>query len=63
LLVDVRPEPDRETRRDDEEALEEIRRLFARYRQKARHGAVFDRDESAEVPDENLPRAPAASAR
>ena len=33
-------EPDRDTRSDDEQALEEIRRLFARYRQVARHGAV-----------------------
>lgn len=43
--MDVRPEPDRETRRDDEQALEEIRRLFARYRRAARHGQVTERDE------------------
>jgi len=34
----VRPEPVRDMRRDDQQALEEIRRLFARYRQIARHG-------------------------
>jgi hypothetical protein len=32
----MKPEPDRGTRRDDEQAVEEIRRLFARYRQTAR---------------------------
>jgi hypothetical protein len=44
-------EPDRDTRRDDEQALEEIRQLFARYRQVARHGMVTERDEPAEEPD------------
>jgi hypothetical protein len=47
--VDARPEPDRDTRRDDNEALEEIRRLFARYRRGARHGQVTERDEPSEV--------------
>jgi hypothetical protein len=41
-------ELDRSIRRDDEDALEEIRRLFARYRQVARHGIVTERDEPAE---------------
>jgi hypothetical protein len=41
-------EPDRETRHDDEQALEEIRQLFARYRQIARHGMVTERDDTAE---------------
>jgi hypothetical protein len=36
-------------RRNEEQALEEIRRLFARYRQVARHGMVTERDESAEL--------------
>ena len=40
-------EPDRDTRSDDE-ALEEIRQLFARYRQIARHGMVTEHDETAE---------------
>jgi hypothetical protein len=44
-------EPDRDTRRDDEQALEEIRQLFARYRQVARHGMVTERDETAEEPE------------
>jgi hypothetical protein len=41
-------ERDRDTRSDDEQALEEIRQLFARYRQIARHGMVTERDEAAE---------------
>jgi hypothetical protein len=36
---------------DDREALEEIRRLFARYRRIARHGMVTERDEPAEERD------------
>ncbi|HEX5618669.1 MAG TPA: hypothetical protein VFX51_09625 [Solirubrobacteraceae bacterium] len=39
------PEPPRQ---DDREALEEIRRLFARYRRIARHGMVTERDEPVE---------------
>ena len=41
-------EPDPAFRRDDEQALEEIRRLFARYRRLARHGVVRERDEQDE---------------
>jgi multidrug resistance efflux pump len=41
-------EPGRRLRRDDEQALEEIRRLFARYRQLARHGVVSERDRDDE---------------
>ncbi len=44
-------EPDRDIRREDEQALEEIRRLFARYRQIARHGMVSERDETADEPE------------
>jgi hypothetical protein len=44
--MDDRGEPDRDTR-DDEEALEEIRLLFARYRRMARHGMVTERVEQA----------------
>ena len=43
-------EPDRDTRRDEEQALEEIRRLFTRYRQRARHGQLTDLEEPAEAP-------------
>ena len=42
------PEP---PERDDREALEEIRRLFARYRRIARHGMVTERDEPVEERD------------
>ena len=37
-------EQERDPRADDQ-ALEEIRRLFARYRRIARHGAVMERDD------------------
>jgi hypothetical protein len=36
---------------NDEQALEEIRQLFARYRRIARHGIVTERDETAEARD------------
>jgi hypothetical protein len=41
-------QPDRESRHGDQEAVEEIRRLFARYRQLGGHGLVSERDEPAE---------------
>jgi hypothetical protein len=41
-------ESDRDTASDDEQALEEIRQLFARYRRIARHGMVAERDDAAE---------------
>jgi hypothetical protein len=41
-------ETDRRLRRDDEQALEEIRRLFARYRRLARHGVVREREKDEE---------------
>jgi hypothetical protein len=40
-----RREPDQTKRHHDEQALEEIRQLFARYRRIARHGVVAERDE------------------
>jgi hypothetical protein len=46
------PEPAQETRHDDEQALEEIRQLFARYRRIARHGVVAERSETVEEADE-----------
>jgi len=56
LLWDVDSGADRDSRSNDEQALEEIRRLFARYRQVARHGMVTEHDEPAELraqePDE-----------
>ena len=42
----VRPEPARDVRRDDQQALDEIRRLFARYREVARHGQARERDDT-----------------
>jgi hypothetical protein len=44
-VVKVEPQPVRDMRRDDQEALEEIRRLFARYREAARHARARDRDD------------------
>jgi hypothetical protein len=48
-MCDAR-ESDRDAGSDDEQALEEIRQLFARYRQVARHGMVAERDETADEP-------------
>jgi hypothetical protein len=61
--VAVRPEPVRDTRRDDQQALEEIRRLFARYRQAARHGQAKERDESLEARADEAKRAAASPVR
>lgn len=52
-MVDVSmdDEHDQETQSSpssDEQALEEIRQLFARYRRIARHGMVTERDEPAQ---------------
>ncbi len=46
--MDVRPEAVRDKRREDQQALDEIRRLFARYRQIARHGQAREQET---VPD------------
>jgi hypothetical protein len=51
------PEPDRDTRGDDQLALEEIRRLFDRYREVARHGMVNERDELEEIKEAEEPPA------
>jgi hypothetical protein len=56
-------EPDRDTRRDEQQALEEIRLLFARYRQMARHGMVTERDEHAELRAEGPHDTPALAGR
>jgi hypothetical protein len=47
--VGVGYEPDRDARSDDQQALEEIRVLFARYREGARHGVVIEHDEPSEL--------------
>jgi hypothetical protein len=57
-----RDEPDRETR-GDEQALEEIRVLFARYRRKARHGMVAEHDEQTEPGAEESKDVPALADR
>ena len=57
----VGPEPDRDPRRDEQLALQEIRRLFDRYRKIARHGMVTERDEIDEIEEAEEP--PALSVR
>jgi hypothetical protein len=47
-MDDDRAQESESPKRDDREALEEIRQLFARYRRIARHGMVTERDEPAE---------------
>jgi hypothetical protein len=60
VLVIVKPAPVRDMRRGDQQALEEIRRLFARYRQVARHGQATERHEPPEArrDDAKEPAAP-----
>jgi hypothetical protein len=59
----VAREPDQAPRGDDEQALEEIRRLFARYRQVARHGIVTEHDQTPRPPAEEPAEAPAPTGR
>jgi hypothetical protein len=59
----VEREPDRDSQSDDEQALEEIRQLFARYRQVARHGVVAERNEIPEASADDVEAAPAPAAR
>jgi hypothetical protein len=63
ILVSVALEPDRDTRGDETQALEEIRQLFARYRQIARHGVVVEHAEPVEVRAEEANRAPVPAER
>jgi hypothetical protein len=60
--VDARDEADRDTRSEDP-ALEEIRRLFARYRRIARHANVTERLEPEPEEDEPSPAVTATSTR
>ena len=56
----VRTEQDHDTRRDDERMIEEIRRLFERYRVTARTATdAAERDQQVESPE----RAPALTLR
>jgi hypothetical protein len=61
-LVGDRDELDRDTR-PDEEALEEIRLLFARYRRIARHGMVTEQNEQTEPHAEDPTDVPALAGR
>ena len=45
--IGTEEKPDQARRREDEQAREEIRELFARYRRLARHGVVREREERA----------------
>jgi hypothetical protein len=63
FLVNVKPAPVRDTRRDDEQAMEEIRRLFARYRRVARHGQVTERHESPQARRDDAKEAAAPPGR
>jgi hypothetical protein len=46
--VSVGHEPEREQQRQEEQALEEIRLLFARYRRAAGHGMVTEHERPAQ---------------
>jgi hypothetical protein len=48
-----------ETRHNDQEALDEIRRLFAHKREAVRHGRVTEHDEPPELRPEHPEQAPA----
>lgn len=48
--MDMRPEAVRDKRREDQQALDEIRRLFARYRQMARHGQAREQETVPDAP-------------
>jgi hypothetical protein len=56
-------DPGRETRHNDQEALDEIRRLFARNRQTARHRRVTELDEPPDPRPEHAERPPALPGR
>jgi hypothetical protein len=49
VLVSVALEPDRDTPGDETQAFEEIRELFARYRQIARYAVVVEHAEPADA--------------
>ena len=61
--MNVSPGSVRDKRREDEQALEEIRRLFARYRQVARHGQATERDEPPEARTDEAEEAAAVPER
>lgn len=63
LVQVMSPGPVRDTRRDDQQALEEIRRLFARYRQIARHGQAIEREDPPDSRPEETKDVGASPAR
>ena len=56
-------EPGHETRQHEQEAVDEIHRLFERNRETARHGRVTEYDEPAELRPEHPDQAPAVPRR
>jgi hypothetical protein len=52
-------DPGREARHNDQEALNEMRRLFARNHETGRHGRVTEHDEPPELRPEHPDQAPA----
>jgi hypothetical protein len=56
-------DPGREKRQDEQEALDEFHRLFARKRQTARHGRVTEHDEPPEPRAERQEQRPAGPRR
>jgi hypothetical protein len=56
-------DPGREKRQDEQEALDEFHRLFARKRQTARHGRVTEHDEQSETRAERQQQRPASPRR
>jgi hypothetical protein len=61
--MSVAYETDRDQHATEEQALEEIRLLFARYRRAARHGMVTERDEPVEPRATDSEDAPALAGR
>jgi hypothetical protein len=56
-------DPGREKRRNDQEALDELRRLHTRNRETARLGRMTEHDEPSEPRPENPDKAPAPPGR
>ena len=61
--MSVALEPDRDTRGDENQAQEEIRLLFARYRRIARHGVAAEHAKQADARAEEANGAPVPAER
>jgi hypothetical protein len=59
----IEDDPSRETRHSDQEALDEMHRLFVRNRETARHGQVIEHDETPELRPKHPDQAPALPGR